>query len=56
MDWFGEEKRDYEQIFDFIIVDYDEYLMQNSHQFEVIDRNVKLKVDNNGNLSTESTY
>lgn len=45
MDWFGEEREDYELIFDYIIIDYDEYIMQNSHQFEVIDGDVKLKVD-----------
>ncbi|NBI05759.1 hypothetical protein [Senegalia massiliensis] len=43
MDWFGEEKRDYEEIFDFIIVDYDEYIVQNLHQFEIKDSKVVLK-------------
>lgn len=43
MDWFGEEKRDYEEIFDFIIVDYDEYIVQNLHQFEIRDNKVLLK-------------
>jgi len=43
MDWFGDEKEDYEQIFDFIIVDYDGYVIQNPHQFEVKNGEVKLK-------------
>lgn len=46
MDWFGDEKQDYEQIFDFLIADYDEYILQNSHQFEVVDGKVKLKENN----------
>lgn len=45
MDWFGDEKEDYEQIFDFIIVDYDGYVMQNLHQFEVVDGAIKLKTN-----------
>lgn len=43
MDWFGEEKQDYMLIFDFIVIDYDAYILNNSHQFYVSDGNVKLK-------------
>lgn len=45
MDWFGEEKQDYMLIFDFIVIDYDAYILNNSHQFYVSDGNVKLKQD-----------
>ncbi len=45
MDWFGEEREDYELIFDYIIIDYDEYIMQNLHQFEVVDGAIKLKTN-----------
>lgn len=43
MDWFGAEKEDYMKIFDFIVIDYDAYILNNSHQFHVSDGNVKLK-------------
>lgn len=43
MDWFGDEKQDYELIFDYIIVEYDGYVIQNPHQFEVKNGEVKLK-------------
>lgn len=49
MDWFGEEKEDYEQIFDLVVVEYDEYVLQNIHQFKVIDGNLKLKEKSNLN-------
>lgn len=45
MDWFGEEKQDYMLIFDFIVIDYDAYVLNNSHQFYISDENVKLKQD-----------
>ncbi|SJZ37793.1 hypothetical protein SAMN02745973_00362 [Garciella nitratireducens DSM 15102] len=43
MDWFGSERKDYEQIFDYVVVDYDAYVMQNPNQFEIKDGQVKLK-------------
>lgn len=46
MDWFGEEKEDYEQIFDFIIVDHDEYILQNFINFHVVEGELKLKPAN----------
>lgn len=49
MDWFGDEKEDYEQIFDLIVLGFDEYVIQNFTQFEVLDGELKLK--SNSNLS-----
>lgn len=43
MEWFGEEKEDYEQIFDFITVDHDEYILQNFINFHVVNGELKLK-------------
>lgn len=48
-DWFGDEKEDYEQIFDLIVLGFDEYVIQNFTQFEVLDGELKLK--SNSNLS-----
>lgn len=43
MDWFGDERQDYEMIYDFIVIDYDDYIMKNMEQFEIVDGEVKLK-------------
>ena len=43
MDWFGAEKEDYEQIFDFLVVDLDQYVLNNFIQFEIIEGTLKLK-------------
>lgn len=43
MNWFGEEKQDYEKIFDYIVLDYDDYILKNMEQFEVVNGEVKLK-------------
>lgn len=43
MDFYGDLKADYELIYDFIVVDYDEYLMMNKQLFVVIDGTIKLK-------------
>lgn len=43
MSWFGDEQEDYEKIFDFLVVEYDDYVMENSHQFVVKDGKIKLK-------------
>ncbi|MCR1897820.1 hypothetical protein NSA47_02305 [Irregularibacter muris] len=45
MNWFGEEKQDYEQIFDYIIVDYDGYIMQSPHHFIVKNGKLNIKED-----------
>ena len=43
MDWFGAEKEDYEQILDCLVVESDEYVLNNFTQFEVVDEALKLK-------------
>ena len=42
MDWFGEEKEDYELIFDYLVVEHDGYVLSNPHQFIVLDGELKL--------------
>lgn len=42
MDWFGEEKQDYELILDYIIVDFDQFILANFHRFYVIDKELKM--------------
>lgn len=49
MNWFGDEKQDYEIIFDYIVIDYDGYLMNNPHMFKI--ENGKVKLKENTNLS-----
>ena len=43
MDVYGDLKADYELIFSFIVVDYDEYIMRNKQLFCIIDGTIKLK-------------
>ena len=43
MDWFGAEKEDYAQIFDCLVVESDEYVLNNFTQFEIIEGALKLK-------------
>lgn len=42
MNWFGDEKEDYEQIFSYIVVDFDDYVISNVDKFTV--ENDRLKV------------
>lgn len=43
MSWFGDEEEDYEQIFDYIIVDHDDYILQNFTNFHVVEEELKIK-------------
>lgn len=43
MNWFGEEQQDYELIFDFLIIDYDPYILENYMNMKVVDGELKLK-------------
>lgn len=43
MGYFGEDEIDIELIYDFIVVDLDNYIMDNTHQFKVEDKQVVLK-------------
>ena len=42
MTWFGEEQEDYELIFDYLVVEYEGYVLSNPHQFIVLDGELKL--------------
>lgn len=44
-DWFGEEAEDYEKIYDFVYVDYDDYIFQNYDRMKIIDGEPKIVVD-----------
>ena len=42
MAWFGEEQEDYGLIFDCLVVEHDDYVLSNPHQFIVLDGELKL--------------
>lgn len=42
MSYFGVEQEDYEKIFDFLIVEYDEFVFKNLGSLEVIEGRLKL--------------
>lgn len=42
MNWFGDEKQDYEQIFDYVYVDFDTYIIENYINMMIVDGQVKL--------------
>ena len=43
MDWFGDERQDYEIIFDYLVIDFDGYIMENPHLFRIKEGKVRLK-------------
>lgn len=43
MDMYGDLKADYELIYSFVVVDFDEYVMKNSRLFCIVDGKLKLK-------------
>ncbi|SHH55969.1 hypothetical protein [Clostridium intestinale] len=43
MNFFGDNKEDYEIIWDFIVLEKDNYVLGNKDKFKIIDGNVKLK-------------
>lgn len=43
MDWFGDEKQDYDLILDYIIVEFDQFILANFHLFSVVDGKLKMK-------------
>ena len=47
MDFYGEHKEDYEKIYDFIVVDFDDYVMNNLKDFYVNTEENKLKLKQN---------
>lgn len=42
MEWFGDEKQDYELMLDFIIVEFDQFILANFNRFSVIDGELKM--------------
>lgn len=42
MNWFGDEAQDYELIFDYIVVDYDAYIIENYMNMKVVENKVKI--------------
>lgn len=43
MSYFGEEEEDFKQIYDYIVVDNDEYIIKNSYNFIVVNGELKIK-------------
>ncbi|NSB16448.1 hypothetical protein [Clostridium beijerinckii] len=43
MSVYGDLQTDYEMIYDFVVVDYDEYVMINKNLFCIVDGKLKLK-------------
>lgn len=41
--WFGDEAQDYEQIFDFVAVEFDEYILENYMTMKIVDGELKVK-------------
>jgi len=42
MGWFGNEQQDYEQIFNYVHVDFDSYIIENYMNMMIVDGQVKL--------------
>ena len=43
MSWFGDEEKDYELIYDFIVVDDDRFIFENIQMFHVVDGQLKIQ-------------
>lgn len=43
MGYFGEDTEDMSIIYNFIVVDRDDYVLDNVEQFKIVDRKIKLK-------------
>lgn len=43
MGYFGEDEKDFTIIYDFIVVERDDYVLDNVGQFKIIDGKIKLK-------------
>lgn len=43
MGYFGNDEVDMEIIYDFIVADLDNYVLDNASQFKIVDRQIKLK-------------
>ena len=47
MSYFGNEEEDFKVIYDYIVIDYDEYVINNSNNFYVGERQLKFKSTEN---------
>lgn len=47
MSYFGEEEEDFKVIYDYMVVDNDEYIIKNLSNFIVVNRQLKLKDSSN---------
>lgn len=47
MSYFGEEEEDFKVIYDYIVVDNEEYIIKNLSNFIVVNRQLKFKDSNN---------
>ena len=43
MGYYGEDEEDFKLIYDFIVVDRDDYVLNNVDQFKIVDKQIKLK-------------
>lgn len=43
MNWFGDEAQDYELIYDFVVVDFDQYILENYMSMVVVDGKPKMQ-------------
>lgn len=43
--YFGDDEEDMKVIYDLVVVDYDDYVIENVNQFRIEDKKVKLKDD-----------
>lgn len=43
MGYYGDDEEDFSIIYDFIVADRDDYVLNNIEQFEIVDGEVKLK-------------
>lgn len=41
MGFFGDDQKDFELIFDYLVVDSDDYVMDNTERFQVVEGKVK---------------
>lgn len=43
MGYYGDDEKDFSIIYDFIVVDRDDYVLNNIEQFKIVDKKIKLK-------------
>lgn len=43
MGYYGDDEEDFKLIYDFIVVDRDDYVLDNFSKFKIVDKQIKLK-------------